>query len=245
MWSWQFLITVSTQHSATIFLPPPLSYYFLLSDKKEDVAVPPAVVMPTPSKRGRKSKQGMGRLAGVGGVLPPGSDALILAHLAAGGQVKVSFFLSFFLCMQFFCFVCSCCCQASFVDCKLSAQHKVLMLLLSYIKIYCHFILYSFIYATYSSTTLLTHMTCRMMRMIIPTKMAQNPTGNLKMSCQRKVFLLCSHNKNTFFVSHTCIDIFRRGSRTYNYYDTTPIIVVCGNKKNIFQTNHENVYTQK
>ncbi|XP_078810995.1 zinc finger protein 384a isoform X8 [Oryzias latipes] len=41
------------------------------------------VVMPTPSKRGRKSKQGMGR---VGGVLPPGSDALILAHLAAGGQ---------------------------------------------------------------------------------------------------------------------------------------------------------------
>ncbi|XP_024126801.1 zinc finger protein 384a isoform X5 [Oryzias melastigma] len=53
------------------------------SEKKDDVAVPPAVVMPTPSKRGRKSKQGMGR---VGGVLPPGSDALILAHLAAGGQ---------------------------------------------------------------------------------------------------------------------------------------------------------------
>lgn len=61
---------------------------FLLSDKKEAVVVPPAVVMPTPSKRGRKSKQGMGRLAGVGGVLPPGSDALILAHLAAGGQVS-------------------------------------------------------------------------------------------------------------------------------------------------------------
>ncbi|XP_073339380.1 zinc finger protein 384a isoform X4 [Pagrus major] len=56
------------------------------TDKKEDISVPPAVVMPTPSKRGRKSKQGMGRLAGVGGVLPPGSDALILAHLAAGGQ---------------------------------------------------------------------------------------------------------------------------------------------------------------
>lgn len=54
--------------------------------------------MPTPSKRGRKSKQGMGRLAGVGGVLPPGSDALILAHLAAGGQVKVSLFVcSFFV----------------------------------------------------------------------------------------------------------------------------------------------------
>ncbi|KAL7381709.1 hypothetical protein ABVT39_009874 [Epinephelus coioides] len=56
------------------------------ADKKEDIAVPPAVVMPTPSKRGRKSKQMMGRVAGVGGVLPPGSDALILAHLAAGGQ---------------------------------------------------------------------------------------------------------------------------------------------------------------
>ncbi|KAM8767417.1 zinc finger protein 384a isoform 7-T8 [Acanthopagrus schlegelii] len=56
------------------------------TDKKDDIAIPPAVVMPTPSKRGRKSKQGMGRLAGVGGVLPPGSDALILAHLAAGGQ---------------------------------------------------------------------------------------------------------------------------------------------------------------
>ncbi|XP_028255674.1 zinc finger protein 384a isoform X3 [Parambassis ranga] len=55
------------------------------ADKKEDIAVP-AVVMPTPSKRGRKSKQMMGRVSGVGGVLPPGSDALILAHLAAGGQ---------------------------------------------------------------------------------------------------------------------------------------------------------------
>ncbi|CAI5691551.1 zinc finger protein 384a isoform X2 [Oreochromis aureus] len=54
------------------------------SDKKEDIA--PAVVMPAPSKRGRKSKQVMSRVAGVGGVLPPGSDALILAHLAAGGQ---------------------------------------------------------------------------------------------------------------------------------------------------------------
>ncbi|XP_032392203.1 zinc finger protein 384a isoform X5 [Etheostoma spectabile] len=53
------------------------------TDKKQDIAIPPAVVMPTPSKRGRKSKQMLGR---VGGVLPPGSDALILAHLAAGGQ---------------------------------------------------------------------------------------------------------------------------------------------------------------
>lgn len=60
---------------------------FLLTDKKEDIAIPPAVVMPTPSKRGRKSKQMMGR---VSGVLPPGSDALILAHLTAGGQVRLA-----------------------------------------------------------------------------------------------------------------------------------------------------------
>ncbi|XP_020790011.2 zinc finger protein 384a isoform X2 [Boleophthalmus pectinirostris] len=53
------------------------------SDRKDDIALPPAVVMPTPSKRGRKSKAMMGR---VGGILPAGSDALILAHLAAGGQ---------------------------------------------------------------------------------------------------------------------------------------------------------------
>ncbi|XP_077936848.1 zinc finger protein 384a isoform X9 [Gasterosteus aculeatus] len=56
------------------------------TDKKDNIAVPPAVVMPTPSKRGRKSKQMLARVAGMGGVLPPGSDALILAHLAAGGQ---------------------------------------------------------------------------------------------------------------------------------------------------------------
>ncbi|XP_035006777.1 zinc finger protein 384a isoform X3 [Hippoglossus stenolepis] len=56
------------------------------TDKKQDLAIPPAVLMPTPSKRGRKSKQVMSRVAGVGGVLPPGSDTLILAHLAAGGQ---------------------------------------------------------------------------------------------------------------------------------------------------------------
>ncbi|XP_011479305.1 zinc finger protein 362 isoform X5 [Oryzias latipes] len=79
--------TASTQSFVT---GPPSATTMIVSalhpsntDKKDDVAVPPAVVMPTPSKRGRKSKQGMGR---VGGVLPPGSDALILAHLAAGGQ---------------------------------------------------------------------------------------------------------------------------------------------------------------
>lgn len=66
-------------------ISPRLIHYSLLPDKKQDIVVPSAVVMPTPSKRGRKSKQMMNR---VSGVLPPGSDALILAHLAAGGQVK-------------------------------------------------------------------------------------------------------------------------------------------------------------
>ncbi|XP_067111310.1 zinc finger protein 384a isoform X2 [Osmerus mordax] len=52
------------------------------TDKKDDVVIP-QVVMPTPGKRGRKKKSMMPR---VGSALPPGSDALILAHLAAGGQ---------------------------------------------------------------------------------------------------------------------------------------------------------------
>uniref|UniRef100_A0A3Q3SAS9 Zinc finger protein 384 a n=1 Tax=Mastacembelus armatus TaxID=205130 RepID=A0A3Q3SAS9_9TELE len=79
--------TASTQSFVT---GPPTATTMIVSavhpsntDKKEDISVPPAVVMPTPSKRGRKSKQVMSR---VGGVLPPGNDALILAHLAAGGQ---------------------------------------------------------------------------------------------------------------------------------------------------------------
>uniref|UniRef100_A0A7N6BFW3 C2H2-type domain-containing protein n=1 Tax=Anabas testudineus TaxID=64144 RepID=A0A7N6BFW3_ANATE len=81
------LPTASTQSFVT---GPPTATTMIVSalhpsnaDKKEDISVPPAVVMPTPSKRGRKSKQMMSRVAGV---LPPGSDALILAHLAAGGQ---------------------------------------------------------------------------------------------------------------------------------------------------------------
>lgn len=56
--------------------------FLLIPEKKGDIAVPPAVVMSTPGKRGRKSKQVMGR------ILPPGSDALILAHLTAGGAVR-------------------------------------------------------------------------------------------------------------------------------------------------------------
>ncbi|XP_051247128.1 zinc finger protein 384a isoform X4 [Dicentrarchus labrax] len=73
---------VAGHHTATTMIVSAL--HASNADKKEDIAVPPAVVMPTPSKRGRKSKQMMGRVAGVGGVLPPGSDALILAHLAGG-----------------------------------------------------------------------------------------------------------------------------------------------------------------
>ncbi|XP_042561335.1 zinc finger protein 384a isoform X2 [Clupea harengus] len=55
------------------------------ADKKENGSIPPAVVMPTPSKRGRKKKSMLSREGPVH-TLPTGSDALILAHLAAGGQ---------------------------------------------------------------------------------------------------------------------------------------------------------------
>ncbi|XP_054601343.1 zinc finger protein 384a isoform X2 [Nothobranchius furzeri] len=85
---------VPTASTQSFVAGPPTATTMIVSavhhpnaDKKEDISVPPAVVMPTPSKRGRKSKQMMGR---VSGVLPPGSDALILAHLAAGGQHHAS-----------------------------------------------------------------------------------------------------------------------------------------------------------
>lgn len=59
------------------------------TDKKEDGSIPPAVVMPLPSKRGRKKKSMMPRAGPVSAhALATGSDALILAHLAAGGQVR-------------------------------------------------------------------------------------------------------------------------------------------------------------
>uniref|UniRef100_A0AAY4CT95 Zinc finger protein 384 n=1 Tax=Denticeps clupeoides TaxID=299321 RepID=A0AAY4CT95_9TELE len=58
---------------------------------KEDGSVPPAVVMPTPSKRGRKKKSMLPPTGLVTShALPAGSDALILAHLAAGGQHHTS-----------------------------------------------------------------------------------------------------------------------------------------------------------
>ncbi|XP_060948286.1 zinc finger protein 384a isoform X3 [Limanda limanda] len=74
---------VSGPHAATTMIVS--AVHPSHTDKKQDFALPP-VVMPTPSKRGRKSKQSMSRVGGVGGILPPGSDTLILAHLAAGGQ---------------------------------------------------------------------------------------------------------------------------------------------------------------
>lgn len=43
------------------------------------------VVMPAPSKRGRKKKTTLSRVGAVGG---PGNETLILAHLTAGGQVR-------------------------------------------------------------------------------------------------------------------------------------------------------------
>ncbi|XP_068179643.1 zinc finger protein 384b isoform X3 [Antennarius striatus] len=54
------------------------------SDKKEGDGAPHVVLMPAPSKRGRKKKVTMTRV-GPGG--EPGGETLILAHLAAGGQV--------------------------------------------------------------------------------------------------------------------------------------------------------------
>ncbi|XP_048880996.1 zinc finger protein 384b isoform X1 [Brienomyrus brachyistius] len=58
------------------------------TDKKDDIGISPAVVMPTPSKRGRKKKTELSRAGTTPGGHPlsSGSDALILAHLAAGGQ---------------------------------------------------------------------------------------------------------------------------------------------------------------
>ncbi|XP_062395472.1 zinc finger protein 384b isoform X2 [Sardina pilchardus] len=57
------------------------------NSEKKDVNQAP-IVIPTPGKRGRKKKSEMSRVGptATGHVLPTGSEALILAHLAAGGQ---------------------------------------------------------------------------------------------------------------------------------------------------------------
>lgn len=61
-------------------------FSFFITDKKDADGAPHVVVMPTPSKRGRKKKATT--LARVGPVGGPGHETLILAHLTAGGQVR-------------------------------------------------------------------------------------------------------------------------------------------------------------
>ncbi|XP_031644032.1 zinc finger protein 384-like isoform X3 [Oncorhynchus kisutch] len=60
-------------------------------DKKQEGGTPQVIVMPTPLKRGRKKKSTLGRGVLSGGhTLSAGNEALILAHLASGGQVVMS-----------------------------------------------------------------------------------------------------------------------------------------------------------
>ncbi|XP_051948778.1 zinc finger protein 384-like isoform X5 [Xyrauchen texanus] len=82
---------VSALHSSTTEDGWPPSLYLHSHNKKEDGSIPPAVVMPAPSKRGRKKKSMMSRVGPISThTLATGSDALILAHLAAGGQHNTS-----------------------------------------------------------------------------------------------------------------------------------------------------------
>ncbi|KAM4567484.1 zinc finger protein 384b isoform 4-T4 [Fundulus diaphanus] len=55
------------------------------TDKKEGDGTSHVVVMPSPSKRGRKKKTTMSRVTTLGG---PGNDTLILTHLTPAGQVS-------------------------------------------------------------------------------------------------------------------------------------------------------------
>ncbi|XP_056142065.1 zinc finger protein 384b isoform X2 [Lampris incognitus] len=58
------------------------------AEKKEGDGAPHVVVMPTPSKRGRKKKTALPRVGPIGGhPLSAGNETLILAHLTASGQV--------------------------------------------------------------------------------------------------------------------------------------------------------------
>lgn len=57
----------------------------LLLDKKEGDGASHMVVMPAPSKRGRKKKATLSMVGPGGG---PGNETFILAHLAPGGQVS-------------------------------------------------------------------------------------------------------------------------------------------------------------
>ncbi|XP_067267629.1 zinc finger protein 384a isoform X2 [Chanodichthys erythropterus] len=82
---------VSALHPTNTEAVRPPSLYLHSHYKKEDGSIPPAVVMPVPAKRGRKKKSMMQRAGPVSAhALATGSDALILAHLAAGGQHNTS-----------------------------------------------------------------------------------------------------------------------------------------------------------
>ncbi|XP_034409687.1 zinc finger protein 384b isoform X2 [Cyclopterus lumpus] len=54
------------------------------ADRKDGDVASHVVVMPAPSKRGRKKKTALSRVGAVGGL---GNETLILAHLTAGGQL--------------------------------------------------------------------------------------------------------------------------------------------------------------
>ncbi|XP_030640403.1 zinc finger protein 384b isoform X2 [Chanos chanos] len=81
---------VSPVSSAQSFPPghPTMILHTANTEKKEDVGGPPPVVIPTVSKRGRKKKSMLQQVGPPTGshALATGSDALILAHLAAGAQ---------------------------------------------------------------------------------------------------------------------------------------------------------------
>uniref|UniRef100_A0A673BRS8 Si:ch211-154o6.2 n=1 Tax=Sphaeramia orbicularis TaxID=375764 RepID=A0A673BRS8_9TELE len=68
-------------HPATTMIVSPLH---APNTEKKDDGTSHVVVMPAPSKRGRKKKTMLPR---VGPVCGPGNETLILAHLSAGGQV--------------------------------------------------------------------------------------------------------------------------------------------------------------
>nr|XP_055076469.1 zinc finger protein 384-like isoform X2 [Misgurnus anguillicaudatus] len=89
---------VTSPSSSQSFMSGPTTTTMIVSalhpsntDKKEDGSISSAVVMPVPAKRGRKKKSMMSRAGSVSAhALATGSDALILAHLAAGGQHNTS-----------------------------------------------------------------------------------------------------------------------------------------------------------
>ncbi|TNN81646.1 Zinc finger protein 384 [Liparis tanakae] len=70
-------------HSTQNMLTVP-STGIMTADRKDGDVASHVVVMPAPSKRGRKKKMALSRVGPVGGL---GNETLILAHLTAGGQL--------------------------------------------------------------------------------------------------------------------------------------------------------------